>query len=532
MKSFVRLTVCLLLAAAPRLATAQTAPDAPPATPPPAGSEPAATSPAPDSGPPKSSAISPAPEPAAPPPAAAAAPTATLAKGVEWTSLKLLKAKGVISEAEYLSALKDMGEVVGAAEANTLVVSKVKLTLYGFAQTDFTYDSTQSCNEFCSNAAIQRQGTYRGDHARTVFSPRDSRFGIRIAAAEEHSIKASGLLETDFFGPTTTTEAGTWVNPVLRVRHAYLKLETPIVDVLIGQTWSLFGWGAAYLMTSAQEPGLPGQLFQRTPQIRLTKAIKTGAGVTIELAAAMNRPPQMDSATPEGVAGVRLLLDKLTGYHTLYLSGSVTQPASIAVTGDLRGFRISEFSAAPKASHWRTGGGYAFDAFIPLIPASKTNHDNALSVSGEFAVGEGTSDMYTGLGAGGTVNAAIPPAMAGGMPGTYTPNFDAGFAAYDATGHLELIKWTSYMVGAEFYPGVAKGRLGLFGNYGHMESSNSQSFAGANTRKSEDFFDIGLFFDPTKQTRIGADYGFYKDHYVTGLNGINHSVMTSAWLFF
>ncbi|MEO7730934.1 MAG: hypothetical protein ABIY55_08195, partial [Kofleriaceae bacterium] len=117
-------------------------------------------------------------------------------------------------------------------------------------------------------------------------------------------------------------------------------------------------------------------------------------------------------------------------------------------------------------------------------------------------------------------------------PGTYAPNFDAGFAAYDATGNLELIKWTSYMVGAEFYPGGVDGRLGLFGNYGHMESSNTKSFAGANTRKSEDFFDVGLFFDPTKQTRIGADYGYYKDHYVTGLNGINHSVMTSAWLFF
>ena len=524
-----RLSIWSLLAVlAPRVATAQPAPPAPdPAAPitPGAGADPATTSPPPDSGPP---APAPTPAPAPPPPAA----NATTAKGVEWTSLRLLKAKGVISDAEYASALKDMGEIVGGGDANTLVVSKAKLTLYGFAQADFKYDTTQSCNEFCSNALVQKEGTYRGDHGRAVFSPRDSRFGIRIALPEDHKIKASGLIETDFFGPTTTTEQGTFTNAVLRVRHAYLKLETPIVDILLGQTWNLFGWGAAYVVTSAQEPGLPGQMFQRTPQLRISKTIKTKAGVTVEIAAAAQRPPQMDSGIPEGTGGIRLLLDKWTGYHTVYLSAQVVQPASIAVTGDLRGFRISEFAAAPKTAHFRTGGGVAVDVYLPIVPATKASHDNALAVSGEFVSGTGISDMYTALGGAGTVNAALPPAMPGGPALTYTPNFDGGLAAYDATGHLELIKWTSYMVGAEFYPGGAGGRLGLFGNYGHMKSSNSKKFASASTRESEDFFNFGLFFDPTKATRIGADYGNYTDHYVDGADATNHSFMLSGFLFF
>jgi hypothetical protein len=140
--------------------------------------------------------------------------------------------------------------------------------------------------------------------------------------------------------------------------------------------------------------------------------------------------------------------------------------------------------------------------------------------------------MYTALGGAGTINAPLPPAVPGGPALTYAPNFDAGLAAYDATGHLELIQWTSYMIGAEFYPGGVGGRVGLFANYGHMQSSNTDKFASANTRESEDFVGVGLFFDPTKQTRIGIDYGFYSDHYVDGSDAQNHSGLMSAWLFF
>jgi len=462
------------------------------------------------------------------------------ARGVEWASLNLLRAKGIISEAEYASAMKDLGGIGAPTDPTTFVVSKFKVTLFGFAQADFEWNSTESCQEFCSNFAIQKSGTYRGDHSRMVFSPRDSRFGVRFAIPEEHGIRASGLLETDFFGPITTSEQGTWSNPVLRIRHAYFKLETPVVDVMVGQTGNLFGWASNYLVTGAQEPGLPGQMYQRTSQFRVSKLIKTDA-ITTEIAVAAERPVQMDSGRPEGVAGVRLQFNHWTGAHTLYLSTSLTQPASIAVTGDLRGFRISEFSTAPRDGHWKVGGGVAIDGFLPIIPATKTSRENALSLSGELVIGAGTQDMYTALGAGaGTINAPIPAAP-GGMPGTYAPNFDAGFAAYDAKGNLELIKWTSYMVGAEYYPPGIDGRLGTFASYGHMQSANSKRFAslatataayGASTRKSEDFFGTGLFFDPTKQTRVGLDFGFYNDHYVDNSKARNYSVLSSMWLFF
>lgn len=426
-----------------------------------------------------------------------------------------------------------------ASDPAVPLVSKIKVTVYGFVEVNLVTNSTQSCQEFCSSFPIQKPHTYRGEHGRTIFSTRDTRFGLRLAAPPVGKIKASGMIETDFFGPTTTTEQGTWVNPVLRIRHAFLKFETPWADVLIGQTWNLFGWQASYLVASVQEPGLPGQMFQRTPQVRVSKTIKRG-DTSVELAVAAVRPPQMDSGTPEGVAAARLVLGQWTGLHTLYMTSSVVQPASIGVSADVRRFRIAELSPTPRSAKTKIGGGVAFNAYLPIVPATKEKKDHALSVIGELVIGRGTSDMYTALGAAGTLNAPIPSAVPGGPSVPYPANFDPGFAAYNADGDLELIKWTSYMVGAEYYAPGTDGRLGFFANYGHMQSANSGRFGGENvmnpvlgrTRESEDFYDAGLFVDPTPATRIGLDAALYHDHYVDGTSAKNYSLMTSAFLNF
>ncbi|TMQ07749.1 MAG: hypothetical protein E6J90_33940 [Deltaproteobacteria bacterium] len=543
MNTFVRLTLAAFaMLAVPRVSSAQPAP---------APAPDAAAPPAPDSGaPPGTSTQPPAPLPptTSPPAAAPAAPVAPAAspavpRGPEWTSLRLLHDKGVISDAELASALADIG-VVGAGDATTVVVSKLKTTLYGYLEGNFKYDSTQTCLEFCGSTQVQRPGTYRGNHGRTVFSARDSRLGIRLAAPEEHGIRVSGVLETDFFGPTTTTEQGTYVNPVLRIRASYLKIETPVLDVLIGQQFTLFGWQPVFVSASVQYPGLPGEAFERTPQLRLSKTLKSDT-ITTEIAIAANRPPQQDSATPEGVAGLRLQLNRWTGAHTAYMAYSTIQPASIAISGDIRRFRIPELAVTPHSGITRTGGGVAFDAYFPIIPATKASKDNALALNAELSITSGMADDYSALGGAGTANAAIPPATAGGTAVPYTPNFDAGLAAIDAAGNVELIKWLAYLVSLEFYPGGTGGRLGLVANYAHMASSNARSVgtassaagmaaqaAAARIRDHEDFFEIGVFVDPTRSTRIAASGSLYSDVYGDGATAKNYSVIMSGWLFF
>lgn len=511
-----------------------------------------AQSPAP-AAPPDATAQPPASPAASPgtPPAEAAPVRPTTAPAVpggppgpEWTSLRLLRDKGVISDAELASALSDIG-VVGAGDATTLVVAKLKATLYGYLEGNFKYDSTQTCAEFCGNTQVQRPGTYRGNHGRTIVSARDSRLGLRIAAPEQHGIRVSGVLETDFFGPTTTTEQGTYANPVLRIRTSFLKLETPVLDVLIGQQWSLFGWQPGYISASVQYPGLPGETFERTAQLRLSRTIKSAA-VTTDIAVAANRPPQQDSATPEGVAGVRLQFNQWTGQHTAYMASTAIQPASIAITGDVRRFRIPELRASPRSGITRTGGGVAVGAYLPIIPATATSKENALSINGEVSITSGMSDAYTALGGAGTTNASVPPAMPDGAATPYAPNFDAGLAAIDAAGNVALIKWLAYFASLEYYPAGTGGRLGMVANYGHTQSSNAkavgtgssaatsneQAAAATRVRDHEDLFELGVFFDPTRATRIAASGSLYNDVYADHTAAKNYCTIVSGWLFF
>jgi hypothetical protein len=484
----------------------------------------------------------PAPPQPAPDRAALARPSAAadpvLAHGVEWTSLRLLRSRGLISDSEYDAAMHDLGGE-RAGDAPTVSSGGLRLTVTGYLQADFKYDSTQSCFDFCALLPIQKPGSYRGDHSRVVFSPRDSRLGFLLATPDKRGVRLTGLLEFNFFASTATTEQATWSDPVAGLRQAWIKLETRALDIMIGQSANLFGWSSGYVVAGVQEPALPGQMYQRTMQLRLSRAFHLGP-VTAELATALEQPPQPDSSTPELVAGLRLSLDRWTGYHTYYLTGSAVQPASIAVTGDLRRFRIAELSPTPHTHHLRTGGGIAIDAFLPIRSATRASHDGSAALTAEYVYGAGTSDMYTGLGAAGTINPSLPPTEPGGAPVRYPANFTPGLAAYDATGRLELLQWTSYMIGLEYYPGGVGGRVGTWMNYGHMASANSRRFGGPDvndpvlgrTRESEIFVDAGVSFDPTRATRVSSGLALFRDHYVDGTIARNYSVMSSAWLFF
>jgi hypothetical protein len=216
-----------------------------------------------------------------------------------FTTLNLLLDKGIITRAEYESALRDLGETVGAkaGESLSLVLSKWSATIYGFADVDFIFDSTQSLNEVPGNSQIAKPTSYGGTHNRFTASIRNSRLGIRLRAPEWHQIRASAVAEMDFLGTqaTTTSEAATFTSPLFRARHYVLKVETPVIDMLIGQWWSLFGWQPYYFPNSVEIMGLPSMLFFRTPQFRVSKTFKT-APVNIELARRARRSRRSHSA--------------------------------------------------------------------------------------------------------------------------------------------------------------------------------------------------------------------------------------------
>jgi hypothetical protein len=514
---------------------------------------------APGDPPPPASAQPPPPPPRSAPPANDAPPTAPTgataapvdqatqpgAKGVatDFTTLRILRQKGIITEAEYDSALRDLGETNGlrAADANTFVLGRWSTTMYGFVEADHIFDTTRSFGDLAGNGQVARPGTIGGDNGRFMMGVRNSRIGFRMRAPETNGIRTSAMLEMDFLGtqlpvgtgqPYLGSEGAFFTNPTFRIRHFNMKVETPIVDILVGQYWQLFGWQSAYQPNSVEIQGVPGEVYSRTPQIRISKTFKTEP-VTFEAAVAATRPVQRDGGLPDGQGGLRLAINKWTGMQTVGSTGTSIAPMSLALTGYMRNVSVDEFAATPKHTNDKLATGVAIDAFIPVIPATKDSKGNSLSVSGEFASGYGGADMYTGL-TGGVGYAALPNPTGATPAPAYTPNIDSGIVTYGADGVLHYIQWTSYLVGVQYYLPATEGRVWLSANYSHMQSSNSGNFGGAanKIRLGEDWFDANIFADVTPAVRLGFEAALFDDQYRDGTHAKNTRYQLSGWYLF
>jgi hypothetical protein len=516
------------------------------------------------------------PPPASPPDAPVAQPPEQPAAGshfVEVTSPRALRDRGVTTQAEHDSAMADIAPSTGdrAEDATTVVVGKWSATLYGFAEADFINDSTQSFNDVAGNGQILRpngvppvlpanQDTYGGNNGRTQMSVRNSRLGLRLAAPEFHKIRVSGLVETDFEGyvPAPNAASGPsesqfFSSPSLRIRHAMVRIETPIVDLLVGQYWDLFGWQELYRPNSVQIQGLPGELYSRDAQVRVSHTF-SGKAVSLDVAIAARRPPSRDSQMPEGQGGVRLALPWWTGVTTSGATATSVLPASVAVTGDVRQFTVPEFSATPTRSVSLSTEAVAVDAFIPVIPARHESEGNALSLNGEFVTGSGMSDLYTNFTGGLTFPTYVNtnPNVEG--TATYPQDVDNGMVTFEVdntagNGSLHAIQWTTFLVGLQYYlPGLG-GHVWVSGNFARTSSDNITQFTRSSTGNvvvnqgsyypsnasvcpSENFFDANLFWQAVPGVRFGFEYANFNDEYGDGAHAINNRFQFSGFFIF
>ena len=534
--------------------------------------------------------------PAAPtspaPPAPAPAPSTSSV--VQLASLRDLHERGVLSDDEYRMALKDIGDSTGdrAADAMGIAIGKWTTTLYGFAEGDYIYDTTQSFNDAAGNAQIVRpngaaaplpapQTTYAGNNGRTQFSIRNSRFGLRVKVPGTESVRTSGMLEMDFLGSQSigyppavgqVSEQAYFTSPLLRVRHAMFRVETPVVDVLVGQYWHLLGWQGTYHPNTVEIQGVPGELYARTPQLRLSKTIHADP-ITVEIALAALRPPARDSVIPDMAGGVRVAVDSWTGMQTAGATNTSVAPASIALTGDYRVFQLEAIdSVIPTKTVNTSATSVAADAFLPVLPATKSKRDNALSLTGEVVYGAGIADLYSNL-TRGVQFPVIPNLVAtnplGINPFPGTPqNIDNGLVDYDITKFaLHPIQWTSFMLGLQYYLPFLAGKVWVSGNYSHMTSRDG-SFLGssqgisnfarslyttpngtgvnapttqqnyyyntsaAQVRSSEDWWDANVFVDPTPGVRVGLELAEFIDHYLDGFTASSIRGQVSGFFIF
>ena len=92
-----------------------------------------------------------------------------------------------------------------------------------------------------------------------------SRLSGKITGPDAFGAKTSGVIEGDFFAQLNDN-----VN-LFRLRHAFLKLSWPTVELITGQYWNPLFVTASFPGTVSFNTGTPLQSFARNPQIRLTK---------------------------------------------------------------------------------------------------------------------------------------------------------------------------------------------------------------------------------------------------------------------
>jgi hypothetical protein len=436
------------------------------------------------------------------------------------TTLDALHKKGMMTDEEYAAALRDLITVgQRAATAPTFVLARFVTTFYGYLEGDAIHDTQRAVNDsYGGHPSLNLPGTVPGDNGRTTFSSRGTRLGIRFAAPEVSGVRVRGLFEMDFVGnapgnpgarPPTQTEASFFTNPTPRLRHGLMQVDTDIVTFWIGQTWNLMAFAAAFLPTSVQPQGLPGQLFGRNPQVRLSRIFDAKA-FSIEVAGAAVRPPQMNSEIPDLQGGLKLNVAGWTGVQSIGSTATTISPASVAVTGALRWFKLAPAAAVNGVSTGTnttsttsvTGSAIAVDAFVPVIPA-KERGNLAISLLGEATTGSGYSDLFSGLTGGAGVGQ--PTGVSAANYAAFQ-DVDAGMVGWDTSGVLRTVNWRTLLLDAQ----ISYGKVILAGNYSNVYSDNVQSFSLAGGTApgwyQQTWWDANLIVDPWPGVRFGLEY--------------------------
>lgn len=455
-------------------------------------------------------------------PAAPPEPLATVSQ--VQAALQLMRDKGLITPTEYEEALAGRAVPV-AAPMKPVLAPKWETTLYGFVEADAIIDSSQSLTEVAGTNTLARPDTYAGQHGRFEYSVRNSRLGFRVRAPEFYRLNASAVVEMDFLGnqAPNASELVISTSGLLRLRHVNLQIETPYIDLLIGQSWQLFGWQPYFHPGAVSIPGIAGNVFSRAAQIRLSHRFRTNP-VSVDVAVSLARAPQRDSIDPDGQAGLRIVFNNLRGLRTIAATQTSVDSAAIGVSATLRRFSLPEFVQNPQNSVSTAGWGVSVDALFPII-AVPDRRAWALTLHGSFVRGAGIADSFTGL-TGGVSFPALP------LGGTYNSNIDRGLALFDKNGILGTVDWQAFLVGLQFYL-PPQGRIFLISNFSQMNSDNAQNFGEPSQVFTQSrLLNASLLVDATASLRFGVEYSWLQQTFVDEVVAQNHRAWLSGYFLF
>ena len=149
--------------------------------------------------------------------------------------------------------------------------SKFGIKLSGFIKSDFFFDSRQTVAAreghfllWPSPEALDELGNDINAKTNFNFLAVQSRLKGTITGPDAFGAKTSGVIEGDFFA-----QANDNIN-LLRLRHAFVKLNWTKLELLAGQYWNPLFVTDCFPGTVSFNTGAPMQSFARNPQFRFT----------------------------------------------------------------------------------------------------------------------------------------------------------------------------------------------------------------------------------------------------------------------
>ena len=177
-----------------------------------------------------------------------------------------------VSQASSPSSQTDKNQPIRWSE---LLGEGNKIKLYGFLRLDMDFDRQHPNNTqipfFITSPDVRANGTTNGDYS---IHPRLTRLGIDYTGpqiAKLGNARLSGKLETDF------ENGGSESRQIIRIRHAYLRLDWKEASLLAGQTWDI----VSPLFPTVNNDSLmwtAGNVGDRRPQLRAAYEPRVGRG--------------------------------------------------------------------------------------------------------------------------------------------------------------------------------------------------------------------------------------------------------------
>lgn len=158
---------------------------------------------------------------------------------------------------------------VTAYSQGFFTAKNIEVGFSGFVRNDFILDSRKNvcaCDHLLEfypyEPVYDENGEDINAQPNAHFLNTFSRFGTRFTGLEMGNATVSAYVEVDFTGYSATNG--------LRLRHAYTSFAWPKTTLLFGRTWHPTFIEKVYPSVLNENTGLPFQVFNRSPQLRLT----------------------------------------------------------------------------------------------------------------------------------------------------------------------------------------------------------------------------------------------------------------------